>query len=276
MKRVLVACLLLAGTAFAEQITITATKSLDFGEQFAGNSGETIPDTNGGTITAKNNTAGDLNVKLQLLTSSVLMTEPNSGKTINCSAIDINPAPGTYSFPAGSTSTVGVGATRAALSSTQAPGTYTGNIQVRGTVTSTNTNYDVFLPATVRVLPAITITKVRNLAFGGAAANDVARTVSPASANSARFTVTGGTGKMFSIALPPSTSSTNMTTSGGGNPTPRTIVVSSYTSNPSGTGTLDNVTGQATIDVGATRAAIRSNQVQGSYTGSFTVTVTYQ
>lgn len=267
--------ILLSLPALAEDLTVTLTKDLDFGEQFAGNGSEAITTANGGVLTVTNNTSGNKIVRVVLNTPTATMTEPSSGQGVLCSAIATNPGTGTFFIiGAGASSTIQVGGTRAALSGTQAPGFYTGPVSIRVTSFLPTANFDTTVNAKFRVLPSIAITKVRNLVFGGATANDVAKTIAPTSSSSARFRVTGGTGKIFSISLPPSTASSNLTTGAGG--TTRTINVTGYTSNPSGTGTLDSVLGEAFVDVGATRAAILSNQVQGTYTGSFTVTVTYQ
>jgi hypothetical protein len=77
------------------------------------------------------------------------------------------------------------------------------------------------------------------------------------------FTVTGAAGIGFSITLP----ATATITSGV-----NTMTVNAFTSTPSGTGTL--VAGTATVNVGAT-LNVAANQVAGSYTGTYPVTVNY-
>lgn len=127
--------------------------------------------------------------------------------------------------------------------------------------------------ATTTILADLTATKTQDLAFGTGAASDGAKTINPASdtTNSAAFSLTGGASATYTITLP---SSVNMTTAGGGTDA-KTIVVNSFTSSPSGTGTLSGG-GTGTVYVGATRAAIRADQVTGAYSGTFTVTFTYQ
>lgn len=83
----------------------------------------------------------------------------------------------------------------------------------------------------------------------------------------ASFAVTGEGALTYAITLP---STTNITT-GAGDAT-RTMAVSSFVSNPSGTGTL--TAGAQTLLVGATITTVAS-QVVGAYTGTFTVTVAY-
>jgi hypothetical protein len=80
----------------------------------------------------------------------------------------------------------------------------------------------------------------------------------------ADFTVTGADGYAYSITLPSS-----ITLSDGG---VNTMSVDTFTSNPSGTGTLTG--GSQALAVGAT-LHVGANQVAGSYSGSFDVTVTY-
>ena len=83
----------------------------------------------------------------------------------------------------------------------------------------------------------------------------------------ASFAVTGDSTLTYAITLP---GTTNITT-GIGDAT-RTMAVSSFVSNPSGTGAL--TTGAQTLLVGATITTVAS-QVAGVYTGTFTVTVAY-
>ncbi len=83
----------------------------------------------------------------------------------------------------------------------------------------------------------------------------------------ASFAVTGEGALTYAITLP---STTNITT-GIGDAT-RTMAVSAYASNPSGTGAL--TAGAQTLLVGATITTVAS-QVAGVYTGNFTVTVAY-
>lgn len=107
---------------------------------------------------------------------------------------------------------------------------------------------------TVVLVPAGTRT------LNGLTSPSIAGTVSAAS-----FTVTGFDGATYSISLP-----ANHTISSGGN----NMVVDTFTSNPSGTGTLTG--GTQTLNVGAT-LNVGSAQPAGTYTNAtgFTVTVNY-
>jgi hypothetical protein len=93
-----------------------------------------------------------------------------------------------------------------------------------------------------------------------------------APAAGASFSIGGAPNAAFSITIP---SGTITMTTGGGATLDQQISVSNFTSSPSGSGTL-NAAGAATVNVGATRAAIRGTQASGTYTGTFTVTVAYQ
>jgi hypothetical protein len=115
-----------------------------------------------------------------------------------------------------------------------------------------------------------------------AVATDGARTLvgvlgvsnSQSAFGAASFNVSGEAGMTYAITLP---TTINITTGGGG--AAETMEVSSFVSNPSGTGTLSgtagsNSSGSQTLLVGATLTTVAS-QATGSYTGNFTVTVQY-
>lgn len=127
--------------------------------------------------------------------------------------------------------------------------------------------------ALATVIASISISKNRDLVFGEAAPGDSAKTVAPAESASAEFSVTGQPNKSYSISLP---GNIDMVKSGGSSSNPDQVIsVSSFASNPSGSGNL-GAGGSQTLNVGASRAAIRATQETGSYAGSFTLTVTYQ
>ena len=150
--------------------------------------------------------------------------------------------------------------------------TSTVNAQVTGTATGSAT-----------IITPIAIANAGNMNFGNVAVSATAGTVvlSPASVRSltggvtlpavtgtvsaAAFTVTGLGSSTYSITLP----TTYTITSGANN-----MTVSSFTSNPSGTGTLSG--GTQTINVGAT-LSVGASQAAGSYTNAtgFPVIVNY-
>lgn len=141
---------------------------------------------------------------------------------------------------------------------------------------------DATATAGARIIAPITIVKGTNLNFGdivagasvgtvvidntGARTHTGGTTLGSASAISkATFDVGGQAASTYTISLP---ASVVITETGGG-----TMTVDGFNSNPAGTGTLDG-SGAQTINVGAT-LNVGSPQAQGSYTGTYTVTVAY-
>lgn len=84
----------------------------------------------------------------------------------------------------------------------------------------------------------------------------------------ASFAVTGDSTLTYAITLP----GTSTISTGDGIGTTKNMTVSSFASNPSGTGTL--TAGAQTLLVGATITTVAS-QLAGAYTGTFVVTVAY-
>lgn len=130
--------------------------------------------------------------------------------------------------------------------------------------------------ATASVIAAIGITKVSDMDFGEGITGDSAKTVAPGTsetAANASFNVTGEPSRAYTIALPADGAVTLVTGDGSG--ATKQIAVTSFTSYPSA-GANGVLTGGAeSLFVGATRAALPSNQVTGSYAATFTVTVVY-
>jgi len=83
---------------------------------------------------------------------------------------------------------------------------------------------------------------------------------------SAEFTVCSGSSDTATITLP--TADITLTRTGGGS-----MTVGSFTRLPAGTLTVSDST-RTTLNVGAT-LTVGSNQLAGSYTGNFTITVDY-
>lgn len=90
--------------------------------------------------------------------------------------------------------------------------------------------------------------------------------IANAATSAATFMVTGTPGAAYSISLP--LDSTVSLTDGNGH----SMTINSFASNPSATGTL--FAGTQVLSVGAT-LAFGSNQLPGSYSGDFSVTVNY-
>jgi hypothetical protein len=138
--------------------------------------------------------------------------------------------------------------------------------------------------ATATIVGPIGITNTQEMNFGNAAVSAVAGTVvlTPAGARSttggvtlpattgtvtaATFNVTGADGYTYDITLP----AAPLTISSGGN----NMTVDTFTSTPSGTGTLTG--GSEVLSVGAT-LNVAGSQAAGTYTSAtpFTVTVNY-
>jgi hypothetical protein len=133
--------------------------------------------------------------------------------------------------------------------------------------------------ATATVMIPMTITKTADLRFGSFAPTTTAGTVTIATgggrtssnvqlssmttSGAAAFSVAGDTTATYAITLPGSATLTNGASS---------MTISSFVSNPSGTGTL--VAGAGTVSIGGT-LAVGASQTAGSYTGTFSVTMDY-
>jgi hypothetical protein len=126
----------------------------------------------------------------------------------------------------------------------------------------------------VTIINMIKIAKTSDLLFPSSVQGSSSYTLPPGSsenANNASFTITGEPSTSYQIILP-GASSIVMKTAGGG--ALKEIIINSFASNPSSTGTL-NVSGSQMLYVGATRASLPLNQFVGNYTGTFNVTVIY-
>ncbi|HVP40048.1 MAG TPA: DUF4402 domain-containing protein [Candidatus Saccharimonadales bacterium] len=138
--------------------------------------------------------------------------------------------------------------------------------------------------AGVTMITAIGIARTSHLNFGSVVAGALLGTVVQTAAASpvrsatggttlgsasavtpATFNVTGQANNTYAITLP----SSAITISDG----PDNMGVDTFTSSPSGTGTLDG-SGAQTLYVGAT-LHVGASQASGVYSGSFSVTVTY-
>jgi hypothetical protein len=136
--------------------------------------------------------------------------------------------------------------------------------------------------ATARIIAPITLAQVTDLNFADVVSAAAGTVVLPpvgarsftggATAGSATgvaaasFTVGGQASATYAITLP---AGTITITSGAGD----IMTVGTFTSSPSGTGTLSG-TGSQTLLVGGT-LNVGASQPQGTYTGTFNVTVAY-
>lgn len=130
--------------------------------------------------------------------------------------------------------------------------------------------------ATISIKRKLTIEKNKDLEFGEAFQGDAADTVTPADAagREAIFTVKGREGAVFSIDLPDPNTVVMIT--GTGDTTVSQIAVEDFVSNFGGDGSTGAISGDTTLSVGATRAAIAADQLEGDYEALFNVAVAYQ
>jgi len=156
-------------------------------------------------------------------------------------------------------------------------------VLVAGLTSTVNAQVTATATGSATVITPIAIANAGNMNFGNIAVSATAGTVvlTPASVRSitggvtlpavtgtvsaAAFTVTGLGSSTYSITLP----TTYTITSGANN-----MTVTTFTSTPSGTGTLSG--GTQTVNVGAT-LSVAASQAAGTYTNGtgFPVTVNY-
>lgn len=119
----------------------------------------------------------------------------------------------------------------------------------------------------------IKISAVSDIDFGTGVPGDPSKTIlsgTSENATNGSFKVTGDANRAFSIVLP--TAAIDMKFKQG--PKTDLISVSGFQSFPSGSSALDS-TGARNIFIGATRAALKPNQMAGAYSGTYSVTVVY-
>lgn len=134
---------------------------------------------------------------------------------------------------------------------------------------------------TVEIVTPLAIVKTIDLSFGKVASSAALGTVKVTAAGvrsmtggvtlitlpapaAASFNVTGANNSTYTVTLPAA-----VTLTSGAN----TMTVNAFTSTPTPTGTL-SAAGAQTLTVGGT-LNVAANQVAGTYTGTFAVTVVY-
>lgn len=127
--------------------------------------------------------------------------------------------------------------------------------------------------AKLKVVQSINVTTTSDLIFSEAGAGAAEETVLPdtsENAQNASFEITGEPNRAVTVTLP-GDGVVVMKTAGGGSPESE-VAVNQFTSN-----SIPDLggAGQATLFVGATRAALASNQVAGDYEADFIVDVVY-
>ncbi len=264
-------CLAFVSTnVFAVAIQLTKNRDMLFATSSPGDGAAII--NPGDAASSKYTVTGNAFATFDITFPSGTINMVNGANTIGTTTwtSDVT-SPGT--LDGGGTATIYIGATRDALGAGQASGSYSAthsvSVQYSGGVGLIRT---VAANHTVVVVPSISLTNLTGISFPDAARDDAAATVAPG-ASSASYTVTGEAGYVYTVSLP-ADGTIVMETAGGGS-ADKEIAVNTFTSSPSGTGTIGGG-GTDTLYVGGTRAAIRNTQTQGNYTGSFLVTVTYQ
>lgn len=120
------------------------------------------------------------------------------------------------------------------------------------------------------IVESIQITKSNDLDFGSGYTGSGSSVKQASNGEGAVFAVSGTPNQAYSIVLP---TSVEMSTGSGTGIQEKILVDQFKASKASG---LLGTNGVDSFQVGATRAPIRDTQVTGEYTGSFTVTVSYQ
>ncbi len=273
MRNLPILAVLLSSTQILFGVAIQLSKNRDM--QFASSSPSDAAQTiNAGDATStKYTVTGNAGDTFDITFPSGTINMIDGANTIATNTWTSNlTSPGTLDGTG--TAIIYIGATRAALGPAQASGNYTANhslsVQYSGGVGPTRT---VVATHSISVYSGISLTKTADLIFADAYRNDAAAAIVPG-ASSAAYTVTGQANAVYTVSLP--ANGTVVMSTGGGGTANKEIHVDTFTSNPSGTGTLSGA-GTDTLYVGATRAAILGTQVTASdYQGSFMVTVTYQ
>ena len=149
-------------------------------------------------------------------------------------------------------------------------------VAMAGQVHAAGNSASATAKAKITVKKKIKIEKQTDLNFADAYTGDAQDVVAPNDPNgrNAEFIVTGREGAVFVVDLP-GNNEVKMKT-GAGN-TPQTqIAVNGFTASTGGDGSTGVIEGETTLTVGATRAAILEDQVEGAYEDVFTVGVSYQ
>lgn len=251
---------------FAANIAITKIRDLGFLTAAQGDPAATV---NPGTLqSAQYTVTGNPNAQYTITLPSTASMK-NGSNTISASSFTSTPASPGQLDGAGN-QTLYVGATRAAIPVGQATGTYSASFAVVVRYTTGGKNATASATASVPVIATLGLSKVSDLSFGSGVQGDSSKIITAGGAGSAQFTVSGEPNTAYNITLPTNA----LMTTGDGVGATKQVTVGTFTSSPSGSGSL-GAGGSQSLYVGATRAALLSNQVTGSYSGSFTVTVAY-
>lgn len=126
------------------------------------------------------------------------------------------------------------------------------------------------------IVRAINIEKVSDLNFGIGVPGDSSKVVNPGTSENdenASFKISGEPGALFNINLPAANGI--VINNGAGGSVQSEIKITNFKTNVDNSFPKFNELGQFKLFVGATRAAIRQDQIPGPYVGFFPVVVVY-
>ena len=256
---------LLTGSAFAVDLTVTKIRDLTFPDSVAGDGTSVVAATSGAEFLLQ----GDANARLDsVLPGSVELFSPCCRGVFAGSWI--SSPNNNWRLDAIGRLTVRIGATATGIDVNRTPGTYNAPFIIQSRYRTTGPWVQGTAQAVVKIISSLSLSTVRDLDFGPATLSDPSLTLAPTQSGAAAFTVQGEASHSYTIVLP---GSVTMKTGTINSPRNR-IVVSPLTSLPSPSGVLSG-SGHETLFVAGTRAAILSNQVAGSYSASFTVSIAY-
>ena len=170
--------------------------------------------------------------------------------------------------------TIKIGATRGIVSANNPSGSYSGNHFIEVKYVSGGESHNAMAKHRVQIVRSLSLTRLTDLAFPDCYVGEAAQSVAPTDSGAATLRVTGDAYTAYSITFPTPLPVKMRLETGGQGKGNSEISLTGFDSIPSGTGKLD-ASGIQTILVGGTRSPIPSDQVAGSYSGSFLVRVSY-
>jgi hypothetical protein len=127
---------------------------------------------------------------------------------------------------------------------------------------------------TLQVAPMLSIQPVTQMQFSISSPGSPALTIEPQGEGSAEFLIVGEPNAAYQIQIPEEVNLISADSQPDTLKTADPIRVRSFKSLPAATGLLGQ-DGQQTLFIGATRESIPLQQKEGTYTGTYTVTILY-
>lgn len=266
------------------ELRITNVQNMNLGTMFPGDSGHTVSPSdhaNAGIFKIRGAPNRAVTVVVSpSVTATTASAEPGDKEIL---ITDFTPRSfTTLILDSGGEAFLYVGATTADISNDQAKGEYSATYSVSTVYDSTDTSgllsFPGFFPTDFHFLPQaptspyISIVNVSDLAFDDTAGGDAVKCIAPGKSDNAEngsFYVSGKPFARFKIELP-----TTVTMVTGAGTEKETIDVNTWTSNPSNIGTL-GASGRVLLLVGGCRKAPLIDQHVGSYSGSYSIQVSY-